>query len=525
MSSTSNNNYENNLGYLFSDQTKRNPDSVCIIDLFEGDEKRLTYGEFERRIDRAARRLYAAGLRDGDRLALFAGNRSAFLEVFFGAMRMGAIPAPANHAAPRATIAQVLDDTTDRAAVVDMTSCARVADVVDAHGVEVRIALDGDRAGWQSWDDLPGRRAVAYPEPHVTPTCQAFQPYTAGSTGRPKGVVLTHHGMMWSARMSQRFWPVTPDRRGLVAVPLFHKNAMRGTVKPMLYGGGSIVLLPHFTPASFLTALANHRCTDVTAVPAVFHKLSAERDLLGRLDLTSVTRVNVGSASVSPELLADLRGLFPRATVLEAYGLTEGGGPLRPPPDGRPVPLGSCGVPAPETDIRLVDRDGRNVEEGELWVRSPAVARGYHNRPDETARRFAGGWLKTGDIFRRDADGFFHFRGRVDDMFSCGGENVYPKEVEALLVHHPAVADAVAAPLEHAVKGHAPAAVVVLKPGKDISEDALKRFALSNGPTYLHPRRILFVRAIPTTPAGKPDRAKVAADLAAVFGRIAGGGQ
>jgi len=188
--------------------------------------------------------------------------------------------------------------------------------------------------------------------------------------------------------------------------------------------------------------------------------------------------------------------------------------------DGSPAPRGSCGLAAPEIGIRLVDGSGAEAAEGELWVRSPAVLAGYNNRPDLDVERIREGWLRTGDLFRRDAEGFFYFQGRTDDQFSCGGENINPKEVELLLVQHPAVIDAVVAPVPHALKDLAPAALVTLRPDREADETALKAFALERGPAYAHPRRIFAVDALPVGGTGKIDRRAVRERLLAL---IAGG--
>ena len=153
----------------------------------------------------------------------------------------------------------------------------------------------------------------------------------------------------------------------------------------------------------------------------------------------------------------------------ESYGLTEGGSPLRAPIDGRPVPRGSPGVPAPDIELRLIDAQGNETEEGELLIRCPYVCLGYYNEPEITRAKLTDGWLRTGDIFCKDKDGFFYFRSRVDDMFSCGGENVYPKEVENLLFAHPDVVNAVVAPVPHPVKGFVPAAMVIARDGATVT--------------------------------------------------------
>jgi acyl-CoA synthetase (AMP-forming)/AMP-acid ligase II len=217
---------------------------------------------------------------------------------------------------------------------------------------------------------------------------------------------------------------------------------------------------------------------------------------------------------VPPELLNAVERTLPGVKMSESYGLTEGGSPFRAPLDGRPVPRGSVGVLAPDIEVRLLDENGReNANEGELLIRSPYVCLGYHNQPEVTAAKLQDGWLRTGDVFFRDRDGFYFFRSRIDDMFSCGGENVYPKEVENILFTHPGVADAVVAPVPHGVKGLVPAAMVVPRAGTGVTGAELKTWCLAHGPAYAHPRFIVVVARLPLNGAGKVDRAAVRREL------------
>src|SRR6266849_8146877 len=507
-----------NLGYFFDDAIARVPGKVAIIDLFGGSERRSTYSELDARMNGVARMLARLGVVPGERVAMLIGNRTEFVEFFFGSMRAGAIPLPLNTRLSAGTLDEIIRQAACALAVVDPSSHRDALAIAQRLQLRQRLLLDERHEGFLSFEEEMAKPAVPVDPPALADDAQAFQPYTSGSTGRPKGAIMTHRGMLWYVAYNQRYWPSAESDRGLVALPLFHKNALRGTVKPMLYAGGSFVLMPGYEPRAYLEALAKYRCTYSRGVAAVFTMFLQHRDYLASLDLGALRSMTIGSAVVAPELMDAVERALPHVKVSESYGLTEGGSPLRPPIDGRPVPRGSPGVAAPEVELRLVEAQGRDADEGELLIRCPYVCLGYHNEPEITRAKLTDGWLHTGDIFRKDTDGCFFFRTRVDDMFSCGGENVYPKEVENLLFAHPEVVNAVVAPVLHPVKGFVPAAMVVARNGSAVTADELKAYCLDRGPAYSHPRFVDIVATLPLNGAGKIDRGVVQAKLRAAYG-------
>jgi long-chain acyl-CoA synthetase len=502
-----------NLGFFFDQSVRRLPDKVAIIDLSGGRERSSTYRQLDRRMDRVAATLARLGVRPGERVAMLVGNRTEFVEFFFGAMRAGAIPLPLNVRLAAGTLEQIIREAACALTVVDPSSNRDAVGIAARAPARARLLMDREEPGFLSFETELAKPAPPVPPPPIADNAQAFQPYTSGSTGRPKGAIMTHHGMLWYVAYNQRYWPSSENDRGMVALPLFHKNALRGTVKPMLYAGGSFVIMPAYEPRAYLEALAKYRCTYSRGVAAVFTMFLQHRDFLKTLDLSALRSITIGSAVVTPELLEAVERALPHVKVNESYGLTEGGSPLRAPLDGRPVPRGSVGVAAPEVELKLLDPQGNEADEGELVIRCPYVCLGYYNEPDITRAKLADGWLRTGDILYRDRDGFYYFRSRVDDMFSCGGENVYPKEVENLLFAHPDVVNAVVAPVPHSVKGFVPAAMVMARAGSGLTAEALKAYCLDNGPAYSHPRFIALVDALPLNGAGKIDRGVVAARL------------
>ena len=514
-----------NLGYWLSDACAEFPDRTALIDLSRTTPREVTYAELDERMDRVANLLVDAGVAMGDRVALGVGNRFEFIEIMFGAMRLGAVPVPLNFKLSADSLMHVVADAGCRAAFIETAVTERSAATVEQLGIEKRweVGVPGarrrqPRTGWRDYAGALGRASPDFTAPVLGANHPAFQPYTSGSTGKPKGVVLSHEGQLWWVRCLRKYWPSGPGDRALAAVPLYHKNAMAGAVKPLLQAGGSVVILPGFEPVAFLQALSEYRCTQVGAVPAVFTILLDHMDLIRQLDFEALRKVVLGSAPVQPELMDAVERAF-GVDVGESYGLTEGGPVmLGPPLDGRPVPRGSCGAAWPEGEIMLM-RDGvEDPSYGELWVRNPGVTTGYHNLPEVNADRIRDGWLATGDLFHRDDDGFYHFRGRTDDMFNSGGENIYPKEVEDLLLSHPDVLDAAVVPVPHAVKGAVPAAMVKVTAGSAVTGEALKRYTLEKGPAYAHPRRIVVVAEMPLTGVGKVDRAEILEVLRGVGG-------
>ena len=511
-----------NLGYWLRDAATADPDKVALIDLAGETERRLTYRELDARLDRMAAWTRSVGLVPGDRLAMVMGNNTAFIEAKFGAMRAGVVPVPVNTRLGPELLGHILADAGCRAVIAEPAVNPHILSVVDG-GIgdaigDRRLILGAAAPGWRDFETALAAQPAAF-EPSALPADHpAFQPYTSGSTGRPKGVILTHAGQLWWLRARQRYYPTDRSARALVAVPLYHKNAMAGAVKPVLHAGGSLVLLPGFEPRRFLEVLSAYRCTQTGGVPTVFAMLLQQRDLLDSLDFSALRGLSIGSAPVPEALLEAVHATF-GVPIREGYGLTEGGPVMFGAPlDGRPVPFGSCGVPWPEGEVKLVDGQGRTQEsEGELHVRNPGVTPGYHNLPAVNAEKLRDGWLATGDLFRRDAEGFYYFRGRVDDMFKCGGETVYPKAVESLLIGHPAVSDACVVPLADPLKGAVPVAMVLRQPGSALDAETVKAHALANGPAYAHPRRVMVVDAMPIGGAGKVDRKQVAALLAEAF--------
>ena len=482
------------LGVLLDRQAEAHGDRTF---LFWKDD-RVSFRDVRDRADRVAGALRQRGLERGDRLALWLPNRPEFLWAWFGAAKAGVAVVPVNPALTVEEAAYVIGDAGarlliapgDRApdAAAVQVACPALADVVDA-----------DAGFGALLDSPPGS------DPDVGPDDLAAIVYTSGTTGRPKGAMLTHRNYLFDAEGFARAAKITAEDRFLCVLPLFHVNAqVASTLGPMLRGG-ALVLMPGFSPSTFLPALERYRATSFSGVPTVYSILNQLPDA-ERYDLSAL-RVCICGAAPMPVATFETFERTYNAFILEGYGLSEGTcvstlNPL----DGRPRKVGTIGVALPGQRVRVVDERGEGVAPGtvgEIVTRGDHVMRGYWNDPEATAEAVRDGWLWTGDLGRMDADGYFTIVGRRKEMIIRGGENVYPKEIEEVLHRHPAVAEAAVVGLPDRQWGETVAAFVVLRDGAGPDAGALVDFARQRLAAFKVPSEVRFVEALPKTATGK----------------------
>lgn len=499
-----------NLGDLIP--RERDLDKVAIIDLGgEAGARAFTYRQIDDMARGVARALLKRGLTRGDRVAIHSANRAEYLAAVCGIMRAGLVAVPVNFKFPRETIDFIIKDSDANFVFCDAVRRADVPNGVTAITFSEEFDAFLDAGPFDTVQPAPREPAMFL--------------YTSGSTGIPKGVVLSHQSHLWviEARLTQDI----SRHRFLVAAPLYHMNGL-AVSQLVCAGHATLVLLPQFTAASYIDAAERYRCTWLTAVPPMIAMMLREADRMANADLSSVDFVRMGSAPVSESLMASLKGAIPRAAITNAYGTTEGGPVVfGPHPKGLRQPELSVGYPHPDVQTRLVDSDGREGDYGELQMKSPAVMNGYHNRPDILTPITADGFYRTGDVFRRDDNGFHFFVGRVDDMFVSGGENIYPSDVERMLERHPDIVQATVVPIEDDIKGQKPVAFVIAKEGAPLNEDAVKQYALKHAPAYQHPRFVWFVEKMPLSSTNKVDRTALKRDAEArlrIPPPLAGGG-
>lgn len=452
-------------------------------------------------IDAVARGLLRRGLRRGDAVGVLSLNRAEYVAVYFGAMRAGLVVVPVNWKLPAETIAYIAGDAAVKLFFTDAERAALVP------GDLPRIGFD--TPDWAALLDPGPFESVAVSQDDIAQIL-----YTSGSTGRPKGVPLGHAGQRWAVEVLS-----TEDvsaHRLLIAAPMFHMNALFN-LKFAFRNNATAVLLPQFSVASYVAAIAAQQVTWLTAVPTMIAMVAEKAgDALPAAAFDNVTRIYMGSSPFGQSLLDRVRRILPNATVSNGYGTTEAGPAVfGRHPDGIPTPDLSMGYPLAAIDLRIVDGAGRPVEgagEGVLEMRTPALMPGYLNLPEKTAQAIRDGWYHTGDVVRRDADGFCFFVGRADDMFVSGGENIYPGEVEKIIERHPGVQQAVVVAVPDELKQALPFAFAVREPGAAplADEGAIREWVLDNAPAYQHPRWVEFVSAMPLAGTNKIDRAALA---------------
>jgi acyl-CoA synthetase (AMP-forming)/AMP-acid ligase II len=427
------------------------------------------------------------------------------LTAWFGAMRAGMVAVPISFKLPHEAIEGIMADADLELVFHDgprAQLCPRSLPHVDFDDVE-------GYANFLDWGDFA----------KIEPVDRelGMMLYTSGSTGRPKGVQLSHESQRWAVDQLLGLIGDVSHHRYLVAAPMFHMNATFN-LKMALRGGASVVLLPSFNALTYARSIERFGVTWLTSVPTMLAMVARERETLGELDLSSVQRVSMGSAPLTQALVDKVQAMFPGALISNSYGTTEAGPcPFSRHPDGQSAPALSCGYPIPGSRAEL--REGISDDEGVLYLSSPMMMEGYNNLPEKTADVLRDGWYRTGDIMNRDADGFYYFIGRSDDMFVVGGENVWPGEVEKLLEQAPCVHQAIVVPVRDEIKGALPFAFVVGKAGQLCSEVALKAFALANGPAYAHPRFIEVLEEIPLAPTNKPDRSRLVREAERIVSR------
>jgi acyl-CoA synthetase (AMP-forming)/AMP-acid ligase II len=472
--------------------------------LVEGSSGRvLTYGELDRAVRSLAGGLVARGFAPGDVLALMAPNLPEYAVVFHGVAMAAGVITTIN---PTYTEREVHHQLVDAGAriLVTVPAFLATARAAAADTAVTEIYLLGEAVdGTPSVDELSGPRLAE--QVPVDPESVIVLPYSSGTTGLSKGVMLSHRNLVANIAQVLSASHVHDDDVLIAVLPFFHIYGMQVLMNTGLWAGATIVTLPRFDLEQFLEVHQTYRATRTFVAPPIVVAL-AKHPVVDKYDLSSLDQVFSGAAPLSAELAQECARRI-GCDVVQGYGMTEASPVTHLTPPGM-LKLGSVGVTAPNTETRIVDpASGEDLglgADGEIWVRGPQVMRGYLNNPEATALTLDGdGWLHTGDIGHVDADGHVFVVDRLKELIKYKGFQVPPAELEALLLSHPAVADAAVVGLPDDDCGEIPAGYVVLKPGMSATAEEIQSFVAGQVAHYKQIRRLTFLDAVPKSASGK----------------------
>ena len=417
-----------------------------------------TFADVESRSNRVARALQAAGFAKGDRLCVHLANRIELIDLYLACVKLGVIFVPINVLYRERELAHIMSDAEPRALITS--------------------------------DNLPEPAADdSRPATEIDGDDPAAIIYTSGTTGTSKGAVLTHNNFAANAVNLLGAWQISDRDRFLLPLPLFHIHALGNGLHCWLVSGCRMRLLERFDHRTATRELLDFRPTLFFGVPTVYVRLLDTPADAAR-EIGAAMRLFVsGSAPLPPHVFAQFRELFGH-TILERYGMTETFMTMSNPYVGERRP-GTVGFPLPGVSARIVD--------GELHVKGPTIFAGYWRKPEATAAAFDGAWFRTGDLAERSADGYVTLRGRKSDLIISGGYNIYPREIEELLLEQPEVDEAAVVGVPDALRGELPVAFIV----GDFDADELARRCREQLASFKVPRRFIRVDALPRTPLGK----------------------
>ncbi len=488
---------------VLTHHARRTPDKVLTH--FEGEA--TTYGEMARRVGASAGGLAERGVGPGDVVAILSYNCPEFLEALFAANHLGAIAMPINWRLAAPEVHYILEHSGARALVCDealLPLADEAADGLPDPLLRVSIA-SSDRAGWTSMSAL--RRNA----PNTAPVAAAGNDvhrlmYTSGTTGRPKGVMLTHANLAWKNLAHIIEFGFTSADLGLACGPLYHVGALDLTTTSLIAAGAGTIVHRAFDAAAVVDEVERSRVTAVWLAPAMVNAIMSLPDIEQR-DLSSIRVVINGGEKMPIPLIERIQRVFPSAWFADAYGMTETvSGDTFLDRESIITKLGSVGRPCLYLELDLWDEDGHPVpagEQGEIVMRGPKVFKGYWRDDEATASAFAGGWFHSGDIGVRDEDGYLFIVDRLKDMIVSGGENIASSEIERVLYEHDSVLEAAVVGRPDERWGEVPVAFVALRPGADVTPDALIAHCQAQLARFKVPKDVTFIAALPRNPSGK----------------------
>jgi len=479
------------------------------------DSRRLTYDQVNTAANQCASALKRLGVQAGHKVALMLPNEPEFVSAYFGILKLGACVVPINTLLKAAEVAYQLEDSDAVALIADETvllEAQQALTMVETcrHWILVGKHAPAERdsplgLGWHLFHDLLAGASAEFDTAQTTPDDTAVILYTAGASGHPKGAELSHLNVFFNAALTaDRLCRLTANDMSLAVLPLFHAIGQTCVMHASLYSGGTLVLLPRFEPDKVLQAIQRERVTVLVGVPTMFWYLQHYPGA-DRYDWSSLRLCCSGGAALSVELLQQFEQRY-GLPIYEGYGLSETSPVASFNPMDRPPRPGSIGLPIYGVQIGIMDEQDRELpagQVGEIVIRGHNVMKGYYKRPGATAEAMRNGWFHSGDLGRTDPDGYLSIVGRKKDLIIRGGLNIYPREVEEVLLAHPAVVEAAVVGVPDEVMGEEIKAFVVLEPDEVVEAEDLIEYARKRLAAYKYPRSIEFRVELPRDPAGK----------------------
>jgi long-chain acyl-CoA synthetase len=493
-----------NLSEMLASSVQRAPDKPALV--FR--DRPISYAQLDDAVSRSAAALVAAGVGRGDRVALLAGNIPEFVYALHGTWRAGAVAVPLNVMLTSHELSAILADSGARALVCEMAYLPEVLAVhEDLADLETIMVVAGPPVppGTVSFEEAVGN-AGAPPVVQAEEDDLALVQYTSGTTANPKGAMLTHGNLLANLAQMQQVPALAEaeDDRVLLVLPMFHIYGLNVGLNLTLRVGATAVLVERFDPLGSLNLIREQGVNVVPGAPPMFQAWMELTDA-ARAGFERVRLAVSGAAALPAEVMEGMRERF-GVTIWEGYGLTEASPAVSSNAVGTEAKPGSVGLPLPGVEVRLADADGSEAEEGdpgEILVRGANVFSGYWQRPEDTEAILHDGWLHTGDVAYRDADGSLFIVDRTKDLVIVSGFNVYPTEVEDALLAHPDVLEAAAIGVSDPRTGEAVKAYVVPALGVTLSADDLLEHLGSRLARFKLPREIEIVDELPRHPTGK----------------------
>lgn len=491
-----------NVGQLLTKRAYRDPSVEALYE--PANERRFSFTELNARSNRVANALRDLGVGDGERVGLLLMNGAEFVETFFAVAKVGMVNVPLNWRLVPDELEFILADAGAKVLLFSAEFADTAAELRGrgTTAVEHWIQVDGEPAdGVVGYDDWMGAASDAEPEASGKGDDLCFIMYTSGTTGLPKGVMHTHDTVLWALLTIAATSDFRQGDKYLNSLPMFHVGALSPVIS-CVYAGVSLTMMKSFDPTASWDIITNEKINTTLMVPVMLQFM-----LLTKTDAhdpSSLRWIMSGAAPVPVSLIETYAEMG--SEIHQVYGLTETCGPACLITSADAVTrAGSTGKAFFFTEVRVVDEDGNDCapgEPGEVWVKGPHIMVGYWNRPDATAESIVDGWLHTGDVATMDEDGFVTIVDRVKDMLISGGENVYPAELENVLLSHDKIADAAVIGIPSAKWGESPLAVVVPKEeGLDAAE--VMEFCKGKVAPFKQIKAVEFVETIPRNPSGK----------------------